>query len=185
MIGRSRLKIKEREDELESRIGESVFKRVSNAPPKEIKIGMPVKIVNLDQKGNVLTLPDEEGNLMVQVGIMKVNANVNSLKAIAEEKEKPKGRGNIRAASKKAMEVSAQIDLRGQTLDEALMNVDKYLDDAYLGILPQVTIIHGKGTGILRAGIMQMLKSHSHVKSYRSGGFGEGGIGATIVEIKQ
>lgn len=185
MIGRSRLKIKEREDELESRIGESVFKRVSNAPPKEIKIGMSVKIVNLDQKGNVLTLPDEEGNLMVQVGIMKVNANVNSLKAIAEEKEKPKGRGNIRAASKKAMEVSAQIDLRGQTLDEALMNVDKYLDDAYLGSLPQVTIIHGKGTGILRAGIMQMLKSHSHVKSYRSGGFGEGGIGATIVEIKQ
>jgi DNA mismatch repair protein MutS2 len=64
------------------------------------------------------------------------------------------------------------------------MNVDKYLDDAYLGSLPQVTIIHGKGTGVLRAGIMQLLKRHSHVKSYRSGGFGEGGIGATIVEIK-
>ncbi len=184
MIEKSRLKVKQREDELEEKMGEALFKKTSSAPPKDIKIGMPVKIVNLDQKGSVLTLPDEEGNLTVQAGIMKINVNINNLKVVEEEKEKPKKSGSVKVSSAKARAVATQIDLRGQTLDEALMNVDKYLDDAYLGSLPQVTIIHGKGTGVLRAGIMQLLKRHSHVKSYRSGGFGEGGIGATIVEIK-
>lgn len=184
MIEKSRLKLKQREEELEDKIGESLFKKTSSAPPKDIKIGMSVKIVNLDQKGTVLTLPDEEGNLTVQAGIMKINVNINNLKVIEEEKEKPNKSGNVKVSSAKARTVAPQIDLRGQTLDEALINVDKYLDDAYLGGLPQVTIIHGKGTGVLRTGIMQLLKNHSHVKSYRSGGYGEGGIGATIVEIK-
>jgi DNA mismatch repair protein MutS2 len=184
MIEKSRLKVRQREDELEEKMGEAIFKKTSSAPPKNVKIGMSVKIVNLDQKGSVITLPDEEGNLTVQAGIMKINVNINNLKVVEEEKEKPKRSGNVKVSSAKARSVASQIDLRGQTLDEALMNVDKYLDDAYLGSLPQVTIIHGKGTGVLRAGIMQLLKRHSHVKSYRSGGFGEGGIGATIVEIK-
>ncbi|MDD4504581.1 MAG: endonuclease MutS2, partial [Clostridiaceae bacterium] len=184
MIEKSRAKVRQRENDLEEKMGEALFKKTSSAPPKNIKIGMSVKIVNLDQKGSVLTLPDEEGNLTVQAGIMKVNVNVNNLKVVEAEKEKPKRSGNFKVSSAKVRAVAAQIDLRGQTLDEALMNVDKYLDDAYLGSLPQVTIIHGKGTGVLRAGIMQLLKSHTHVKSYRSGGFGEGGIGATIVEIK-
>jgi len=184
MIEKARLKVREREDELEDKMGEAFFKKTSSAPLKNIKIGMSVKIVNLDQTGSVLTLPDEEGNLTVQAGIMKVNVNIKNLKAVEAEKEKPKRSGNVKVSAAKARAVATQIDLRGQTLDEALMNVDKYLDDAYLGSLPQVTIIHGKGTGVLRAGIMQMLKRHSHVKSYRSGGFGEGGIGATIVEIK-
>jgi len=184
MIEKSRLKVRQREDELEERLGESLFKKTSSAPPKDIRIGMPVHIVNLDQKGSVLTLPDGEGNLMVQAGIMKINVNIKNLKIAEEVKEKPKKSGSVKVSSAKARAVATQIDLRGQTLDEALINVDKYLDDAYLGSLPQVTIIHGKGTGVLRAGIMQLLKSHSHVKSYRSGGFGEGGIGATIVEIK-
>lgn len=184
MIEKSRLKLRQREGELEDKMGEALFRKTSSAPPKNLKLGMAVKIVNLDQKGSVLTLPDEEGNLTVQAGIMKINVNINNLKIVEEDKEKPKKSGNVKVSSAKAREVASQIDLRGQTLDEALMNVDKYLDDAYLGGLPQVTVIHGKGTGVLRAGIMQLLKRHSHVKSYRSGGFGEGGIGATIVEIK-
>lgn len=183
-IEKSRMKFKQRENELEDKIGESLFKKTAGAPLKDIRIGMAVKIVNLNQKGSVLTLPDEDGNLTVQAGIMKINVNIKNLAAAEEEKEKPKRGGSFKISSAKTMAVAPQIDLRGQTLDEALMNVDKYLDDAYLGNLPQVTIIHGKGTGVLRAGIMQLLKSHSHVKSYRSGGFGEGGIGATIVEIK-
>lgn len=184
MIEKSRQKMRQREDELEDKMGEALFKKTSSAPPKNLKIGMTVKIVNLDQKGTVITLPDEEGNLTVQAGIMKINVNINNLKVVEEEKEKPKKSGNVKVSSAKARSVATSIDLRGQTLDEALMNVDKYLDDAYLGGLPQVTIIHGKGTGVLRTGIMQLLRSHSHVKSFRSGGFGEGGIGATIVEIK-
>lgn len=184
LIEQSRLRMKQREDELEDKIGESLFKKISSAPPKNLKVGMTVRIVNLDQKGSVLTLPDEDGNLMVQAGIMKINVNINNLKVEREEKEKPK-RGDIsKVRAAKAMTVATQVDVRGQNLDEALMNVDKYLDDAYLGGLAQATIIHGKGTGVLRAGIMQLLKKHSHVKSYRSGGYGEGGIGATIVEIK-
>ncbi|HPL53608.1 MAG TPA: Smr/MutS family protein, partial [Bacillota bacterium] len=184
MVEKARLKVRQQEDELENGIGESLFRKAGSEPLKDIKIGMPVKIVSLDQKGNVLSLPDEEGNLTVQAGIMKINVNINNLKAAKEEKERPERSRNTRVSSEKAIAVALQIDLRGQTLDEALMNVDKYLDDAYLGNLSQVTIIHGKGTGVLRAGIMQMLKNHSHVKSYRSGGFGEGGLGTTIVEIK-
>jgi len=184
MIEKSRMKLRQRENDMEEKIGESLFKKSGIAPLKDIRIGMAVKIINLDRTGSVLTLPDEDGNLTVQAGIMKINVNVNNLTAAEEEKEKPKRSSGVKVSSAKAMTVASQIDLRGQTLDEALMNVDKYLDDAYLGNLPQVTIIHGKGTGVLRAGIMQLLKSHSHVKSYRSGGFGEGGIGATIVEIK-
>ncbi|MGE5631476.1 MAG: endonuclease MutS2 [Caulobacteraceae bacterium] len=184
MIEKSRHRMRDRENELEDKIGESVLKKTSSAPPKELKVGMAVRIVNLNQKGSVLTLPDEEGNLMVQAGIMKINVNINNLTVEKEEKEKPQRDEGMKVRSAKAKTVSTQIDVRGQNLDEALMNVDKYLDDAYLGGVAQATIIHGKGTGVLRAGIMQLLKKHSHVKSYRSGGYGEGGIGATIVEIK-
>ena len=77
-----------------------------------------------------------------------------------------------------------QIDLRGKTLDETLLEIDKYLDDVYLAGIPKVTIIHGKGTGVLRAGIKEFLKNHAHVKSFRTGGYNEGGLGATIVDIK-
>lgn len=184
LIEQSRLRMKQREAELEDNIGETLFRRISSAPPKNLKVGMTVRILNLDQKGSVLTLPDEEGNLTVQAGIMKVTVNVNNLRVEGEEKEKPKRNESSKVRSSKAMNIATQVDVRGQTLDEALMNVDKYLDDAYLAGLAQATIIHGKGTGVLRAGIMQLLKKHSHVKSYRSGGYGEGGIGATIVEIK-
>lgn len=184
LIEQTRLKMKKREDELEDKIGESLFKRSSSAPPKNLKIGMTVRIVNLDQKGSVLTLPDENGNLIVQAGIMKINVNINNLKVEKEESEKPKKSQSSAVRAEKVRSIATQIDVRGQNLDEALMNVDKYLDDAYLAGLAKATIIHGKGTGVLRAGIMQLLKKHSHVKSYRSGGYGEGGIGATIVEIK-
>lgn len=184
LIEQSRLRMKQREAELEDNIGETLIRRISSAPPKNLKVGMTVRILNLDQKGSVLTLPDEEGNLTVQAGIMKVTVNVNNLRVEGEEKEKPKRNESSKVRSSRAMNIATQVDVRGQTLDEALMNVDKYLDDAYLAGLAQATIIHGKGTGVLRTGIMQLLKKHSHVKSYRSGGYGEGGIGATIVEIK-
>ncbi len=184
LIEKARLKIKHKQDEIEEKIGDAVFKKVSHNPPKNLKLGDTVKILSLNQKGYVLTLPDQEGNLMVQAGIMKINANINNLKLDNEQEKQPVKTGNKSIQSSKVRSASTQIDVRGQLLEEAMMNVDKFIDDAYLASLGQVTIIHGKGTGTLRAGITQLLKSHMHVKTYRSGGFNEGGIGATIVEIK-
>ncbi len=184
LIEKARHSIKRKQDDIEEKIGEAVFKKPSHEPPKNLKLGDTIKIVTLNQKGYVLSLPDQEGNLMVQAGIMKVNVNINDLKSDNEEEKKPVRTGNKSIQSAKTRSVVTQVDVRGQNLEEAMMNVDKYIDDAYLAGLGQVTIIHGKGTGILRSGIMQLLKGHSHVKSYRSGAFNEGGIGATIVEIK-
>lgn len=184
IIEQTRIKLKRKQDETEEKIGQAVFNKVSNKPPKKLNLGDTVKIVNLNQKGYVLTLPDEQGNLMVQAGIMKVNVNINNLAIDIEEKEKTKYKVNLQLSNEKAMSVSSQIDVRGQSLEEAMMNVDKYIDDAYLASAGQITIIHGKGTGILRTGISQLLRSNSHVKSFRIGAFNEGGNGATIVEIK-
>ena len=113
-IEKSRAKVRQRENELEDKIGESFFKKTASAPLKDIKTGMTVKIVNLDRKGSVLTLPDEDGNLTVQAGIMKINVNINNLVSAEEEKEKPKKGGNVKVSSIKAMAVASKIDLRGQ-----------------------------------------------------------------------
>ncbi|MDF2533001.1 MAG: endonuclease MutS2, partial [Clostridia bacterium] len=184
IIEQARLKLKRKQDETEEKIGEAVFNKVSHKPPKQLKLGDTVKIVNLNQKGYVLTLPDEQGNLMVQAGIMKVNVNINNLAMDQEEKQSAKKHAGLNLNTEKARSISTQIDVRGQSLEEALMNVDKYIDDAYLAGAGQITIVHGKGTGILRAGIMQSLRSHPHVKTVRGGAYNEGGAGATIVEVK-
>lgn len=184
IIEQARMKLKKKQDETEEKIGQAVFNKVSYKPPKKLNLGDTVKIVNLNQKGYVLTLPDEQGNLVVQAGIMKVNVNIKNLEVDTEEKQTAKNKANLQLSNEKAMSISSQIDVRGQTLEEAMMNVDKYIDDAYLAGAGQITIIHGKGTGTLRAGIGQLLRSNSHVKSYRIGAFNEGGAGATIVEIK-
>ncbi len=184
IIEQARMKLKKKQDAAEEKIGEAVFNKTSHKPPKQLKLGDTVKIVNLNQKGYVLTLPDEQGNLVVQAGIMKVNVNISNLAMEQEEKQNAKKQVNLNLSTEKARSISSQIDVRGQSLDEAMMNVDKYIDDAYLAGAGQVTIIHGKGTGTLRAGIMQQLRSHPHVKSVRGGAYNEGGAGATIVEVK-
>ncbi|MFZ5967989.1 MAG: endonuclease MutS2 [Bacillota bacterium] len=157
---------------------------VAGKPPKKLKLGDAVIVLDLNQKGSVLSLPDENGNLFVQVGIMKINVNIENLRLDKEEKEKVKKANIGKLLKTKAQHISSSIDLRGQTLEEALMNTDKYLDDAYMAGLQEVTIIHGKGTGVLKDGIKQLLKGHKHVKSSREGAYGEGGAGVTMVEIK-
>lgn len=154
--------------------------------PKNLKIGDSVKIITLNQSANVLTLPDKNGELTVQAGLMKINVNIKNLRKINENNKSVKGSRSSVAniyRSKTAL-ISPQIDVRGQLLDDAIMDVDKYLDDAYIAGLHQVTIIHGKGEGILREGLHSMLKSHKHVESYRIGNYNEGGDGATIVNIR-
>ena len=138
----------------------------------------------MNSTGNVLTLPDKKGDLTVQVGILKIKTNVNALAPAKEEKKKKDTRTYISSESRMHSDVKMELDLRGETVDDALLLVDKYLDDAALSHFETVTIIHGKGTGALRSAITDMLRHHPHARSFRPGRYGEGEAGVTIVEIR-
>lgn len=153
--------------------------------PCPLKKGDPVLIYDIDKKGTVLQPPDKDGKTaLVQAGIIQTRVPVSNLRLLNEKPvKKPQGsvtrsvnRANVRAAM--------ELDVRGQTSDEALMNVDQFIDSAVLAGINMLTIIHGKGTGALRAAVQQHLKRHPNVKSFRLGTFGEGEAGVTIVELK-
>ena len=155
--------------------------------PKKLKKGDTVKIVSMGLKGTVSTLPDAKGALFVQCGIMRTQTNVRDLVLIDEATVttptvQRTGAGKIKMS--KTLSVSTEINLLGKTVDEALPALDKYLDDAYLAHLPSVRVVHGKGTGALRAAIHAHLKGHPSVKRFRLGVYGEGESGVTIVEFK-
>ena len=155
--------------------------------PENLKVGDRVYVISFDQNGEVLAAPDKNKEVMVQMGIMKMKVPMAELMLddTPQPKEKPqKKQQPARAKLSKSSFISAEIDCRGQLVDEAIANIDKYIDDAYLSGLKQVVIIHGKGTGALRAGVQNYLKMNSHVKSYRPGTFGEGEAGVTVVELK-
>lgn len=156
-----------------------------HVPPKNLKEGNTVEIISLRQRGTVLTKPDKAGNVQIQTGILKVWANIKDLSLVADGGGKAAAQSILAARVQSGQRAAAmEIDVRGQTLDEAQINVDKFLDDAALSALESVTIIHGKGTGALRAGLQKHLKSQPHVKSFRSGRYGEGEMGVTVVELK-
>ena len=187
---KSRKKIREKDSEYAQR---RTIREVNNENPvnaADLKVGDRVKLLTLDQNGEILTLPDEKGDLMVQVGIMKIGANLKELVLIndgTKKKKKPAG-GSGRYGSmykQKAMSISINCNVQGQNLEDACFNVDKYLDDAYMAGLKEVTIIHGRGEGILKDGIRNLLKRHKHVASFRKGGYNEGGEGVTIVKLKE
>jgi DNA mismatch repair protein MutS2 len=176
----ARKKLKDKLDKAE----EAAYKPVSDDGEelREVKVGEEVFLPSLNMKVIILTKPDSKGEVQVQAGIMKVNAKVKDLrmsKGSAENKKikKREAKLNLRA-------VSSSVDLRGLDAEEAIYTADKYLDEAYLGGLKEVTIIHGKGTGVLRQAITDMLKGHPHVKNYRLGEYGEGGSGVTVAELK-
>ncbi|MGB3367932.1 MAG: endonuclease MutS2 [Acidaminobacteraceae bacterium] len=152
--------------------------------PKNLKIGDSVKVVKIDQTGTVSTLPDSSGNLMVQVGIMKVNANIKGLMLVKVKKEHRESLKISKNFGNKAMNTNPEFDVRGLNVEEAMVEIDKYLDDAYLANLNNVTIIHGVGTGALKAGLKGYFRKNSHVKKFRDGVYGEGGHGVTIIELK-
>ncbi|MFX0548048.1 endonuclease MutS2 [Hathewaya histolytica] len=176
-----RTRVKDRLNKLETVRG----KEREKGNLKDVAIGDEVKLIRLNQKVTVLTKPDNKGEVLVQAGIMKVSVKLEELKSIEgnvnikENKKAAKREAKLRMRS-----VSSSVDLRGMDSEEALFTVDKYLDEAYLGGLGEVSIIHGKGTGILRKSVQDMLKTHNHVKSYRLGEYGEGGIGVTIAVLK-
>jgi DNA mismatch repair protein MutS2 len=183
-IEEARKGLRDKLGQMDEGLGLGVSLGVNTKPPKQLRPGDAVLILSLNQKGNVVTVPDANGDLTVQVGIMKINVNVENLRLDREEKEKGKKTGTGKIMKSKAENIKSSIDLRGQLLEEALLNTDKYLDDAYLAGIQEVTIIHGKGTGVLKDGIKQLLRGHKHVKSSREGAYGEGGAGVTVVELK-
>ncbi len=188
-IKKSREKLKEKEDSIDKAMERSQKPRkVYYEPPKNLKIGDAVKIVTMsDQEASVAKLPDKNGMVIVQAGILKLEVHISNLKLIEDKTSKELANKYVKSSVRlesKSKDVSTSVDLRGQTLDEALMNTEKFLDDCYLASITNVTVIHGKGTGVLKNGIHQMLKKHKYVKSYRLGTFGEGENGVTIVELK-
>ncbi len=153
--------------------------------PRDLKIGDDVLIFDIDKKATVLALPDRSGQVEVQAGIIRTRVPLSNLRLI-EQKAKPTARGTVKNQTASRAERSAEtdLDLRGMASDEGLLEVDRFIDNAVMAGLPQITIIHGKGTGVLRAAVQQHLRRHPSVKSYRLGTFGEGESGVTIVELK-
>ncbi|WFR57160.1 endonuclease MutS2 [Anaerocolumna sp. AGMB13025] len=154
----------------------------------EFKLGDAVNVLSLGLKGTVSSLPNAKGDLFVQMGILRSQVNISDLELIDEPvitgpNINRTGSGKIKMS--KTATISTEVNLIGKTVDEALSVLDKYLDDAYLSHLPQVTVIHGRGTGALKNAVHSHLKRTKYVKSYREGAFGEGGQGVTIVEFNQ
>ncbi|MCM1091834.1 MAG: endonuclease MutS2 [Butyrivibrio sp.] len=157
--------------------------------PKKLKKGDSVRIISMGLKGTVSSLPDAKGNLFVQCGIMRTQTNISDIAVLQEESITAPGYSGKRNASSgmkmsKSLSVSTEINLLGRTVDEALAELDKYLDDAYLAHLPSVRVVHGKGTGALRQAVHNHLKKLRYVKEYRLGEYGEGDAGVTIVTFK-
>ncbi len=183
-IQESQRKLKLSLNEVENSLSQDVLNVQSKEPPKNLKIGDTVEVLSLNQIGNVLELPDDNGNVSVQVGIMKVNVHISTLKLSEDEGTNKTVTSTKNIIKSKSSYVKNEIDLRGKTLDEALLELDKYIDDVYIAGLKEVYIIHGKGTGVLRDGIKGYIKGHKLVKSFRIGKYGEGGDGVTVIEIK-
>ena len=162
---------------------EAINKEDNTKPPKTVRAGDTVNIVTLDQKATVLSAPDSKGEIMVQAGVMKLNVKLKDIRLIEEKKAAVPTSGKVGLGAGK--QVGLELDVRGMLVDEANIIVDRYLDDAYNAGLSEVNIIHGKGTGALRAGIQAFLKRHPLVKGYRMGSYGEGDAGVTVVTLKK
>ncbi len=156
--------------------------------PSDFKLGESVKVLSMNLTGTISSLPDSRGNVTVQMGILRSQVPISDLEIIEEvnpyapKSFKRTSKGKLKMS--KSLSVSPEINLLGKTVDEAVAELDKYLDDALLSHLNTVRVVHGKGPGALRKGIHDFLRRQKHVKSYRLGEFGEGDAGVTIVELK-
>ncbi len=155
--------------------------------PKTLRLGDTVKVLSMNLKGTVHTLPDAKGNLTVQMGILRYQVNIKDLVLLEEDspirsQSSKTGTGQLKMS--KSLSVSPEINLIGKTVDEAMHELDKYLDDAYLAHLPSVRIVHGKGTGALRKAVQEHLRRQKYIKEYHLGEFGEGDSGVTIATFR-
>ena len=165
-----------------------VQKQSRTYKPSDFKLGESVKVLSLNMSGTISSLPDARGNVTVQMGILRSQVNISDLEIIEEVNpyapKTKKGSARSKLKMSKSLSVRPEINLLGKTVDEAVAELDKYLDDALLSHLNTVRIVHGKGTGALRKGIHEYLRRQKHIKSYHLAEFGEGDAGVTIVEFK-
>lgn len=188
-LERERSKLREKMSGVEKNLSLKKEKKAAKEiKPKQLKIGDSVKVLSLNLKGTVSTLPNAKGDLFVQMGILRSQVNIKDLELLDEPSITAPGfqkTGGGKIKMSKSLAVGTEINLLGKTVDEAVAELDKYLDDAYLAHIPSVRIVHGKGTGALRKGVHNFLRRHKYVASYRLGEFGEGDAGVTIVEFKK
>lgn len=183
-----RTKLREQIDKKQSNSQKAAPKKKTSAvKAKDLFIGADVKILSLNSAGTVSTLPNEKGDLFVQAGLLRTKVNLNDLELIKQPKiikpaKSKSGSGKI--GMSKAAAIHQEINLIGMTVDQAMPVLEKYLDDAYLAHMTQVTVIHGRGTGALRTAVHNRLKKLKYVKAFRLGEFGEGDMGVTIVTFK-
>ncbi|MCR5031542.1 MAG: endonuclease MutS2 [Lachnospiraceae bacterium] len=190
-LEKSRQKVREKIKEKNSKLSTPVQTTHGNVKAGELRLGDAVKILSMGLKGTVSSLPDAKGNLFVQCGIMRSQANIKDIVLLQEDTFTIQGVGKTtrssgkKVSAGKSFSISPEINLLGLTVDEAVMELDKYMDDAYLAHLSSVRIVHGKGTGALRSAVQQYLRRNKHVESFRQGAFGEGDAGVTIAEFKK
>ncbi len=156
--------------------------------PRELRVGDTVRLLDMGNKGTVVSLPDPAGNCVVQIGMMKTRTKLENIELVIEQappKKKQTG-GSVKKSLQSNMtrKSSLELDIRGMMTDEGVMEVDRFIDNCILGGIEQITIIHGKGTGALRSAVHEFLKRHKNVKSYRLGAYGEGEAGVTVAVLK-
>ena len=178
VIQKSRDGIRKREGELAEPMASAAAE--DSKPPRTVRPGETVRIVTLNQKATVLSAPDVKGEVAVQAGIMKMTVKLADLRPEKDETQ-ARGAGKIRLEMDR--QVGMELDIRGMLVDDAVLVVDRYIDNACMSGLTEISIIHGKGTGALRAGIQEFLKHHRRVKSFRLGSYGEGDAGVTVVTL--
>lgn len=184
---KDREKIRKKMAKVQSKSSIQKKEQINHNVPKKLRLGDSVKILSMNLKGTVHTLPDAKGNLFVQAGILRYQTNIRDLILVNDDAtpavhNTKTGAGKLKMS--KSLSVSPEINLIGKTVDEALMELDKYLDDAYLAHLKSVRIVHGKGTGALRKAVQGHLKRQKYVKAFHLGEFGEGDAGVTIAEFE-
>ena len=181
---KARGELRDKLKSVNSKLEYKTSNRKSKAKAGDFHLGDSVHVISLNLDGTVRSLPNQKGELTVQMGILQSTVKISDVEIIKEEKQsKQQKTAQYRASVNKAKNIKPEINLLGMTVDEAIMELDKYLDDACLSHLNQVRIVHGKGTGALRKGVHEYLKRQKYVKSFRLGEFGEGDAGVTIVEL--
>ena len=169
---------------LQPSVESMIVPKVATKEIKNLKPGDEVKVITLNQNGSVISVDERKKEAVVQIGIMKMTLPFKSLQKAKADVKTTVTKGTRNIIKSKSGRVKSEVDLRGMNLEEAIMEVDKYLDDACVAGLEYVTIIHGIGTGVLKSGIQEVLKKNKHVKSQRPGQYGEGGAGVTIAILK-